>query len=262
MFFRDQLNREVEISKTPERIISLVPSITELLYDLGLSKQMVGQTIFCIHPQHHFKNSAKVGGTKKLQIDKIRLLKPELIIGNKEENDKVQIEQLMHEFPVWISDVNTFDESISMINSLGEITGSLNQSKVIINKILQQRLVFSNEKFSKKRVLYLIWREPYIAVGKNTFIDSMLNEAGFENIITSERYPEIKESDFIKFQPDFVFLSSEPYPFTQNHTVNINNLFNGDKCVLVDGELFSWYGSRMIKSFSYFKELQKQLQKG
>jgi ABC-type Fe3+-hydroxamate transport system substrate-binding protein len=262
MFFRDQLNREVEISKPPERIISLVPSITELLYDLGLNKRIVGQTIFCIHPQQQFKNNTKVGGTKKLQIDKIRLLKPDLIIGNKEENDKVQIEQLMHEFPVWISDVNTFDESISMINSLGEITGSENQAKDIINKILQQRFGFSNEKFPQKRVLYLIWREPYIAVGKSTFIDAMLNEAGFENVITSERYPEIKESDFIKFQPDFIFLSSEPHPFTQNHAKNINGILNGDKCILVDGELFSWYGSRMIKSFSYFKELQKQLQKG
>lgn len=259
MLFLDQLNREIHLVKKPERIICLVPSVTELLYDLGLKEQIVGQTIFCIHPQQYFKNSTKIGGTKKLQLEKIRSLKPDLIIANKEENDKDQIEQLIEEFPVWISDISTLGEALEMINSLGKITGSVKEANEILTKIYQQLTFFRKEKLEKRKVLYLIWKEPYIAVGRNTFIDAMLEEAGFENVVSTERYPEISEMEIHNLNPDLIFLSSEPFPFKAEHAINLDKLIGCKKSVLVDGEMFSWYGSRMLKSFDYFKELQYQM---
>ena len=259
MLCKDQLNREVFLPKTPLRIISLVPSLTELLYDLGLKDRIIGQTIFCIHPSIYFSNATKIGGTKKVNIEKIRSLKPDLIIANKEENDKNQIELLSKEFPVWISDINTIEDSLHMIQSIGEITGTVaisSQMKASIReKIKNYRLM----NFPIKKVIYLIWNDPYMAVGRDTFINSMLSEVGFENLITSERYPEIGIESIKGLNPDLVFLSSEPFPFKEKHAKKINQFLEKEKSVIVDGEMFSWYGSRMLKSFDYFKELQYQL---
>jgi ABC-type Fe3+-hydroxamate transport system substrate-binding protein len=115
MEYVDQLNRTVFLAQPPQRIVSLVPSQTELLYDLGLGEKVVGQTIFCIHPHSAFKKATKIGGTKKLQLDKIRSLKPDLIVANKEENDQSQIETLAQDFPVWISDIITLDDALDMV---------------------------------------------------------------------------------------------------------------------------------------------------
>jgi len=259
MLFRDQLNREINLPDTPGRIISLVPSQTELLYELGLENSIIGQTIFCIHPSRFFKTSTKIGGTKKVDLEKIRSLKPDLIIANKEENDKIQIEHLSREFPVWISDINTIDDSLSMIKSIGEITNTVTMSSQIIGSIREKLTSYSLMNFSPQKVIYLIWNDPYIAVGRNTFINSMLSEVGFENLITSERYPEISIESIKELNPDLVFLSSEPFPFKDKHAMVINQFLEKEKSVIVDGEMFSWYGSRMLKSFDYFKELQYQL---
>ncbi len=173
MKYKDQLNREINIPSLPQRIISLVPSQTELLYDLVLKDRIVGQTIFCVHPLEYFKSSIKIGGTKKLNLEKIASLNPDLIIANKEENEKDQIEKLSKDFPVWISDINTLEDALGMIKSIGEMTQTQNKASEIINQITQSRNDFLKQSKPKKSVIYLIWNNPYIAVGANTFINTM-----------------------------------------------------------------------------------------
>jgi ABC-type Fe3+-hydroxamate transport system substrate-binding protein len=236
-----------------------VPSQTELLHDFGLEAEVVGITKFCIHPNDWFQRKERVGGTKNLQIDKIRLLQPDLIIGNKEENTKEQIELLRKEFPVWLSDVNDLDGAIEMIDQLGVITNRIPQAQQIIHGIFE---ALGQIEHNGKRVLYLIWHDDMMAVGQKTFINSMLIEAGLDNVVREkERYPVLNIQDVNDLDPDFIFLSSEPFPFKEKHQIEYQEKFPNAKVVLVNGELFSWYGSRLLKSFDYFRELNASLEK-
>ncbi len=252
--FTDQLGRAVRINLPPQRIISLVPSQTELLFDLGLADKIVGITKFCIHPQEWSKTKTKIGGTKNFRLDEIKKLQPDLIIGNKEENYEESILELEKTYPVWMSDVSSFEQALEMIQSLGEITTCEKQAQEII-----QSVVVSFDKLKRNplaSVLYLIWKSPWIAVGRNTFIDNMLSKIGLENSIQLNRYPELSEDQIQRLHPDIVMLSSEPYPFKDRHLVELQKLLPDSKIKLVDGEFFSWYGSRMIQAPAYFNSLQ------
>ena len=255
----DQLNRDIVIDTSkPLRIISLVPSQTELLYDLGLDNEVVGITKFCIHPKEWFKTKTRVGGTKNLNLDKIRELEPTLIIANKEENEKEQIELLSLEFPVWISDISTLEEALDMIGRIGALVGKAEKANGLIGQIsnLHQQLICSP---SHKRVLYLIWQNPIMAAGTSTFIHEMIHACGFVNALSDSRYPILNVDDAIALNPDLVFLSSEPFPFKEVHINEWQALLPHAKVKLVDGELFSWYGSRLLKSFDYFRALNEEL---
>lgn len=236
--YTDQIGNEIRLPDYPYRIISLVPSQTELLFDLGINNRIIGITKFCIHPVDEVKKKQKVGGTKKLHLKKIMRLDPDLIIGNKEENTKEDIDFLSEKYPVWVSDITTLKEAFWMMEELGKITGTTATAEGLINEI--------KEKFSKieplppLKVLYLIWKEPLMAAGKNTFIDELLRICGFENAVSEPRYPEVKS-----IKPDLIFLSSEPYPFKEKHVKEFQQLFPDSKIILVDGEMFSWYGSRL-----------------
>lgn len=256
-YFIDQLKNEIRIDSTPKRIVSLVPSQTELLFDLGLDQEVVAITKFCIYPPSWRKSKAIIGGTKNFNFEMIDQLQPDLIIGNKEENYEEGIEQLRSKYPVWMSDIVTLHDSYSMIHSLGEITGKTASAIELIEKISQgfsQSVLFNGEK-----VLYLIWREPWMAAGKETFIDTVMGAVGFCNVVEEVRYPELDLRLLRTLQPTFVFLSSEPYPFRDKHIAEVQQHFPTSKIVLVDGELFSWYGSRMVHAPTYFHNLQAQL---
>jgi ABC-type Fe3+-hydroxamate transport system substrate-binding protein len=263
MFFIDQLNREIEIKSVPKRIISLVPSQTEYLYALGLEKEIVGITKFCIYPTLFFKSTTKIGGTKNFAMDKIAKLAPDLIIANKEENYQEGIEELQKYYPVWISDITTLEDSYFMMAEIGKITNKTQESSQIIGNI---RLEFSKlqakvtQQNSKKKVLYLIWQNPLMAAGRATFIDEMLQIAGFENVVTENRYPEILPATIQTMAIDYIFLSSEPYPFQEKHKIALQKLFPHTKIILVDGELFSWYGSRLQYSAGYFQNLLQKIE--
>ncbi|MEY4003793.1 MAG: hypothetical protein RIT07_1835, partial [Bacteroidota bacterium] len=189
----DQMGRRVEVPENPRRIVSLVPSQTELLYDLGLKELIVGQTLFCIHPQEHFKTATKIGGTKKLNIQAIRDLQPDLIIGNKEENDQSQIQELEKEFPVWMSDIFNLEDALHMIKEVGEICNRREIAHDLSLEIEQGFASLEHIKKTGKKALYFIWRKPYMVAGRNTFIQDMLQYCGLENAITEtdSRYPEI-----------------------------------------------------------------------
>ena len=256
MNFTDQLNRTIFLPKPPERIISLVPSQTELLVDLGLEEKIVGVTKFCIHPKHLRKSKAIVGGTKNYRLEVIDSLKPDLIIGNKEENDREGIEKIAEKYPVWMSDIVTLEDSFRMISDIGLLTGT--DAKATF---LNERLKESFQKPVPKlgNCLYLIWENPHLVAGKNTFIDSMLALAGFENLMQLDRYPEIDEKKLIELSPDFLLLSSEPFPFKEKHELAFQKLLPKTRTLRVDGELFSWYGSRLFQSAPYFRRLAAEI---
>ena len=256
MQFTDQLNHTIELTSYPKRIISLVPSQSELLWDLGFREELIGITKFCIHPQDMFQSIDRVGGTKTLNIEKIRALKPDLIIGNKEENEQSQILELQKEFTVWMSDIYTLDDSLTMIEKVGALVNRVEEANAIKSNI---QASFINLKPLHKSVLYFIWREPYMAAGKATYIGDMLKRIGLENRLAMDnaRYPELTLDEIKSLNPELIFLSSEPYPFKESHINELQEALPHSKIVLVDGELFSWYGSRLQHSVEYFNELIK-----
>ncbi len=258
----DQLGDTFTFASLPKKIISLVPSQTELLYDLGLEEEIIGITDYCVHPKHRKENKTKIGGTKKLNIEKIKILKPDLIIGNKEENEKEQILELKKHFPVWMSDIKTLEEALNMIALIGQITGKEKKALEIQNSIREQ---FSHFKISlsgihrPSTVLYLIWRKPFICAGPDTFIGHMLQTCGLNNIAAGSRYPEMGPDQIRQANPSLIILSSEPYPFKQKHIEELQSLCPQAKVILADGEMFSWYGSRLIYAPAYFERLLQNL---
>jgi ABC-type Fe3+-hydroxamate transport system substrate-binding protein len=256
--FVDQMNKTIRLSGIPRRIVSLVPSQTELLFSLGLGDRIVGITKFCIHPDDWFRSKKRVGGTKNANYNKIKALSPDLIIGNKEENDKSNIEELSSLAPIWMSDIFNLEDALDMIQKIGELVHEKEKSNQLIEMIksefnsLKDSIQFNSIQ-KKSSVLYLIWKDPYLAAGKNTFINDMLFNCGFVNYITEDRYPEVVLDS--KTSPDFVFLSSEPYPFKEKHIQEIQRIYPKAIIKLVDGEMFSWYGSRLLQAPKYFKEL-------
>jgi ABC-type Fe3+-hydroxamate transport system substrate-binding protein len=248
----DQLNRIIFLPKPPKRIISLVPSQTELLVDLGLEDRIVGVTKFCIHPTDLRKRKTIVGGTKNYRFEVIDSLSPDLIIGNKEENDQHGIEILSSKYPVWLSDISSLEDNYRMIRQLGELTQTDASAEVIIQEIERS---FVQEVPKRGTCVYLIWNNPIMVAGKDTFIDRMLGSAGFENLIGKSRYPSLVTEELIRLSPDFLLLSSEPFPFSQEHLLFFQSLLPQTTIKLVDGELFSWYGSRLRYAAEYFRRL-------
>ena len=258
----DQLGNEITINYPPKKIVSIVPSQTELLFDLGLDDEVIGITKFCIHPIEKFASKTKIGGTKKLLIEKIRDLKPDLIIGNKEENTQSEVELLMQEFPVWMSDISNLEQAMVTITQIGELVDRAPEAAYLNHLIsagfkdLQSLAV---EKNINQTVAYLIWKDPYMVAAKNTFIDDILRKIGLNNIIQQNRYPEIELTQLQTLNPQLIFLSSEPYPFKQKHIDEIQLALPNAKVMLVDGEMFSWYGSRLVKAVNYLFHLQDEL---
>ncbi|PKR80603.1 cobalamin-binding protein [Brumimicrobium salinarum] len=254
----DQLGNTINIEKEPMRIVSLVPSQTELLYDLGLGEQVVGITKFCIHPEEWFRSKTRIGGTKDVDISKVADLNPDLIIGNKEENTKSDISALMEIAPVYVSDIYNLTDSLEMIAQVGRICQVENTAQDLIHRIKNS---FEQLKplRSQPKVAYLIWKDPYMGVGSNTFIDVVLTQhLGMVNVLgNQERYPSL-DLDQLP-ETDFVFLSTEPYPFKQKHFQTVQEHFPHAKIMLVDGEYFSWYGSRLAHAPKYFESLLNQL---
>jgi ABC-type Fe3+-hydroxamate transport system substrate-binding protein len=257
-YFRDQLNNSILLDQKPKRIVCLVPSLTELLIDLGLKKELIGKTKFCIHPKNELKDVKIVGGTKNVNIQRVIDLNPDLIIANKEENSQNEIEILQKLFATFVTDINNLSDSIEAIKLIGEMNHVDKKAESIINDIQQiENQIKEKSIQTKLNVLYLIWRKPYIAVGKQTYINSILELCRFKNYINENRYPEITLENLEDI--DCIFLSSEPYPFNQQHINQLKSLDIKSKIILIDGEVFSWYGTRMIHKKKYLLKLINQL---
>jgi ABC-type Fe3+-hydroxamate transport system substrate-binding protein len=260
----DQLGTEHFFKTAPKRIVSLVPSQTELLYDLGLEDSLVGITKFCAHPVHLKATKTIVGGTKTVKFDKIKALQPDIIICNKEENTKEIVEELAQICPVWVTNIVTIEDNLQMIHDFGQLFNKRTEAQKWSDKInfaYQDFQQFINDKPIKKAA-YFIWAKPHMVAGNNTFINELLKLNHFENIyeVKEGRYPEIELKKIrLEGDPDYVFLSSEPFPFTDEHAFEIGRFTHHAKTVFVDGELFSWYGSRVLKAFDYFKLLHSKI---
>lgn len=261
---KDQVGREISLKQTPKRIVSLVPSQTELLCDLALEKELVGITKFCIHPYHLKATKNIVGGTKKVDYEKIKALHPDFILCNKEENSYEMLPELEKIAPTYFSDVNTIQQAIDLILSLGAILNRRTESDNLAHKIefkLNDFKQFIKNKPTRK-VAYFIWAKPWMVAANDTYINEILQLNNFENIYEyMSRYPKI-EIDRIRHEgdPDVIFLSSEPFPFKDEHAMEIATYTNRSVTVFSDGEMFSWFGSRMLLAFDYFKELHKKLE--
>jgi ABC-type Fe3+-hydroxamate transport system substrate-binding protein len=259
----DQLGTFHAFEFSPKRIVSLVPSQTELLYELGLEEQIVGITKFCVHP-FHFKSTKKiVGGTKQVNSDKITALQPDIIICNKEENTLEMVEELREICPVWVTDIRTIDDNFQMIFDFGQLFNCRTEAQKWNDKIKFALAEF--ESFIKEKPLqkaaYFIWKNPYMVVGADNYINEILKLNHFQNIYENlGRYPEVEIKKIrLEGDPDIVFLSSEPYPFKEEDAFEIGRFTHHAKAVFVDGEMFSWYGSRLLKALAYFKALHGKL---
>lgn len=260
MEVKDQMNNTIRLEHVPSRIVSLVPSQTELLFDLGLEDEVVGITKFCIHPEEWFRTKDRVGGTKNVDIEKVRALNPDLIIGNKEENTKEDIEALQEIAPVWMSDIETLNDALSMIASVGILVDKFHQSIALVSEIQEKfQALQSKAQTNNFTCLYFMWKNPYFTVGPKTFIHEMIEKMGGKNLQLMERYPEWDFSSDV--QPDVVFLSSEPYPFKEEHVAFFEEKYPNAKTQLVDGEYFSWYGSRMKDAPAYFQSILEKIKK-
>ncbi|MEG0926245.1 ABC transporter substrate-binding protein [Chryseobacterium sp.] len=239
------------------KIVSLVPSITEALFDLGLTEnEIVGRTKFCIHPQDKVKNVAVIGGTKNINIDKIKALQPDLILANKEENIKEQVEALMDDFKVTVTNVETIEDNYYLLKNLGKLLGKEERAQVFNLKIYE--ILHQAKLETPVKAAYLIWKNPYMTIGADTFINRILTEIGFENIFKDKtRYPEIKTEDLA--DADVIMLSSEPFPFKEKHIEELQAFYPDKKIMIVDGEAFSWYGTHIAKCENYFRELLAEI---
>ncbi len=254
----DQMGCAFRFEHVPARIISLVPSQTEFLFDLGLEDNIVGVTKFCVHPKAKCKEKARVGGTKKFNFETIDQLRPDLIIGNKEENYKEGIEALKASYPVWMSDISTLEQALEMMRKLGLLLNKSDEAQEIIREIENG---FNNLSLPvSKRALYFIWKDPYMCVGKDTFIHEMLHKCGLENALEARsRYPALTAEEISNLDPDIILLSSEPFPFQEKHVSEFRKICPRADIAIVDGELFSWYGSRLRYSAAYFHKVGTRL---
>lgn len=235
------------------KVISLVPSITEALFDLGLTEnEVIGRTKFCIHPEDKVKNVEIIGGTKNLNLEKIKALKPDLILANKEENVKEQVEILMKDFKVIVYNTETIEDNYYLVKNLGLLFNKEERAQIFNLKIYE---VLNLAKINSKiKAAYLIWKNPYMTVGSDTFIHNILSEIGFENIFKDQtRYPGIQTEDLAA--ADVIMLSSEPFPFKEKHIAELKEFYPDKKIIIVDGEAFSWYGTHIAKCESYFRDL-------
>ncbi len=238
---KDDLGREIKIPFETKRIISCVPSITEFIWDLGLKEELIGVTKFCVHPDILLKTKEKIGGTKQLKVDKIKSLAPDLVIANKEENIKSEIEAISDFCPVYVTDINSKQDAEDSLYSLSKAFNKEQIGNELRNKL--RALEFSQ---NNKSCLYFIWKNPYMLAGNDTYINSMLERHGYDNILKENRYPSKSTEDLKSLNPSAVLLSSEPYPFKEKHIKEFQDIFPNSEIKIVDGERFSWYGTRIL----------------
>ncbi len=249
------LLRTIEVPYYPQRIVSLCPSITETIAYLG--GNLVGITYFCKHPESLYKQLPKVGGTKKVHLERIHKVQPDLIIAEKEENTKEIVEQLSAFYPVYVIDVLQWEDAFEMIYRLGDLLQAQEKAKTLIEAIQAAWTPLKNIA-PPLNVAYLIWNQPYMSVGSPTYIGSVLNYLGFKNPYQDRgRYPEVAIEDLKK--ADVIFLASEPFPFKEKHKEQLRQQGITQPIYFVEGEAFTWYGVRMLPSARYLNELIQQI---
>jgi iron complex transport system substrate-binding protein len=253
--YTDQIGRTVALPAQPQRIISLCPSLTETLLHFGLGERIVGRTHFCIHPAETVAAIPAVGGTKNLKEDRVLALQPDLVICEKEENTREMVAWLESRFPTYVTDVRDIPGALDMVRRLGTITGCPAEGEALATQV-EAAFAGLPSFAGAPSVLYFIWRKPWMVAGQDTYIDALLQRLGLRNLAASfeGRYPALELEQLAGLSPDYVWLSSEPFPFKKQHIAELRGIFPGAEIRLVDGEMFSWYGSRMLAVPGYVGE--------
>lgn len=243
------------------RIVSLVPSVTELLCDLNLTAELVGRTGFCIHPKDKLKTVAKVGGTKNVNLDKVRELKPTHAIVNIDENREELYHELISFVPnVFVTHPTAPRDNIDLYLGLGALFNRTREADALVREFQRKEQALARlENPDAQTVLYLIWKDPWMAVNADTYISEMLRLINWKTVCgdSKDRYPEVILEEFAG-KVDRVLLSTEPYSFKDKHCIEVATMFPANTQVnLVDGEMLSWYGSRAIAGLDYLESLVK-----
>ncbi|AWI79400.1 cobalamin-binding protein [Parazoarcus communis] len=255
-------NRHLPAGAAP-RIVSLVPSLTELLCELGLSEALVGRTGFCIHPRETLRKVAKVGGTKDVKLDVVRALEPTHLVVNIDENRRETVEALAGFVPnVIVTHPCVPQDNFALYSLFGGIFGREAEAAALsagLQDALDEAAAVKAE-YGEEAVLYLIWREPWMTVSRATYISAMLGAVGWQSLPAEDepRYPELDWSAPWMSGVARVFLSSEPYRFTARHLAEVGALAQRPSG-LIDGEMASWYGSRAIEGLRYLAGLRRSL---
>lgn len=254
----DGRGSRVVVPEVPRRLVSLVPSTTETLFDLGLGPRVVGCTRYCLHPAEGLEGVLRVGGTKDADVEAILELGPELVLANCEENTREIIESLERHVPVWAAFPRTVDAAIADLQQMAGLLGASEAARAWVARIeLERRRVHRAR--HPARVSYLIWRKPWMRISADTFIASLLAEAGWRLALppTEERFPVVQPSELAAANPDRVLLSSEPFPFARSHLEELVAATGlpAERFCLVDGENLSWHGSRMARGMAYLAGL-------
>jgi ABC-type Fe3+-hydroxamate transport system substrate-binding protein len=255
----DARGREFDLTgrPPPRRIVSLVPSTTETLFALGLGEALVGYTRFCVHPADKISPERWVGGTKNPKIERIAALRPDLIVANLEENRAEDVAALDKIAPVWVAYPRTTADAIADLRALGLLVGRATRAEELAAAI--EREVALTRAFAETvppwRFAYLVWREPWMAAGTETFISDLLEQAGGLNLFAG-RYPEVHPQLVLACEPDLVLLPTEPYPFRESHRQELLDAgFRPEQVRLVDGEYLCWHGVRLIEGLPYLRSL-------
>ncbi|MEM1041227.1 MAG: helical backbone metal receptor [Bacteroidota bacterium] len=254
----DARGRTVTLGTLPRRIVSLVPSQTELLADLGLDDEVVGLTRFCVHPAGWKKRKQIVGGTKNVNAERVAALEPDLVLANLEENVREQVEALDELAPVFVTDPATVEGALGMIRTVGALVGRSDRAEALADAVARGFDGLAAQ--PPVQAAYLIWRTPWMTVGGDTFVHDVLRRASLVNVFGEQtRYPEVTLDAIAAAEPEVVLLSSEPFPFREKHLAEVGAAVPGAAVHLVDGELFSWYGSRMRLMPPYLAALRGRL---
>ena len=241
-----------------QKIISLVPSLTELVIDLGLEDHLVGRTRFCVNPQEVVEEIPIVGGTKNPRLNKIREISPDYIIANKEENRPEHVTELMDDFEVNVTEIATIEDALITIHEFGQVFDREKAANQLITDI-QNRLEERPDE-SELRTAYMIWKDPWMTVGHDTYIHDVMQHWNLTNVFGDKtRYPEFNLNELKKYNPDLVLLSSEPYPFKEKHIAQVEEVCPAARVLLVEGEWFSWYGSHMKHAFGRLNGWRKAI---
>ena len=261
MRLMDAADREhAPFAGTP-RIVSLVPSLTELLCDLGLAEHLVGRTGFCIHPREVVKRIPKMGGTKDVDIDKVRAAAPTHLVVNIDENRREQVDELARFVPhVIVTHPLVPEDNLDLFRLFGGIFRREAEAQTLAEdyRAARDELRRATQHLPRQRVLYLIWKDPWMTVARDTYISAMLAAAGWDTLPeeSDARYPEIEADAPWLANIDRVFLSTEPYRFTEKHLGEAEARF-GEPAQLIDGEMVSWYGSRAAAGLRYMAQLRQ-----
>jgi len=260
----DSLGRRVTLPEQPRRIVSLVPSITELLADLDLEERVVGVTRFCELPDGWREAKTIVGGTKDVKADVVADLQADFVLANQEENEKTDVETLANGLgvPVYVTEVRTVPDATDMIRTVGYLTATAEAANEMADAIDER--FDALPRMEPVRAVYLIWREPYMTVGGDTFIHDVMTRGGFKGVFSGDtRYPEITIDEIVAKAPDVVLCSSEPFPFHQKErfTADLRAALPESDIRVVDGQLFSWYGPRLLHTPEYLTSLHGELRR-